>query len=113
MPINCCANVTFRHNFYRRYAGNNFLSGNIPVSLWSLAKLTKVRFDQNELTGAIPPPTAGLLLTSLRLDQNMLTGAIPSEIGRLTALTELRLSGNQLTGAIPSSIGQLVGLQSL
>ena len=90
------------------------LTGSIPVSFGSLAKLDTLVLGQNQLTGAIPVELGNLTnLTQLHLEQNQLTGSIPAELGNLTGLTYLSLGLNQLTGTIPAELGNLTKLNHL
>ena len=85
------------------------LSGNIPVSLFSLPALVALclTLSDNNFTGEIPAEAKNKTsLYHLNLSRNQLTGEIPGEIGNMTNLQGLILSNNQLTGAIPSSINQ-------
>ena len=86
--------------------------GTQGVELWgvcySIENTTALYFNNNQLTGSIPPEIGNLTnLYGLSLYNNQLTGSIPSEIGSLTNLIYLRLNDNQLTGEIPESICDL------
>ncbi|THU46199.1 hypothetical protein C4D60_Mb09t02430 [Musa balbisiana] len=87
--------------------GINQLSGTIPRNIFSSdMQLIHVLFDNNNLTGSIPP-TLGLVKTLevLRLDKNSLTGPVPSNLNNLTKVAELHLANNQLTGSLPNLTG--------
>ncbi|CAL9168866.1 leucine-rich repeat receptor protein kinase HPCA1 [Musa acuminata AAA Group] len=87
--------------------GMNQLSGTIPRNIFSSdMQLIHVLFDNNNLTGSIPP-TLGLVetLEVLRLDKNSLTGPVPSNLNNLTKVAELHLANNQLTGPLPNLTG--------
>ena len=101
----------------RHYLGANLdavanqLTGNIPVELGNLAKLTALSLHFNKLTGTIPPELGNLSdLVYLYLDDNQLTGPIPPRLGNLQRLDTLLLSRNRLTGAIPPQLGNLSDL---
>ena len=88
------------------------------VELWgqiySVENTTKIKLEENDLTGPIPPEIGHLTnLTSLNLNYNSITGSIPLEIGNLTNLDSLNLNENQLIGSIPSQIGNLTNLEYL
>ncbi len=84
------------------------LTGSIPTSFGSLAKLDTLVLGQNQLTGAIPVELGNLAsLTQLHLEQNQLTGTIPTELGNLTLLTHLVLDDNELSGDVPEELEHL------
>lgn len=56
-------------------SGNNF-SGRIPASLFQLAHLAELRLDNNQFSGAIPPPELPALVL-LDVSNNKLEGEIP------------------------------------
>ncbi|KVI11361.1 Leucine-rich repeat-containing N-terminal, type 2 [Cynara cardunculus var. scolymus] len=90
----------------RTTAGNR-LEGDIPARLFSSnMSLIHLLFENNQLTGPIPP-TLGLVksLEVVRLDGNLLTGNVPPNINNLTGVFEMFLSNNQLTGPVPNLTG--------
>lgn len=94
---------------------NNDLTGSIPSELGALANLTDLGLGDNDLTGEIPPELGNLAsLENLDLAYNrLLTGSIPPELGGLTSLQYLSLSGTfLLDGAIPPEFGNLTSLTS-
>ncbi len=85
------------------------------VEVDALGRVTRLRLDDNGLTGEIPPEL-GLLdqLTALDLGDNRLSGLIPPELGSLTNLEALSLDANRgLAGRIPAALGSLVRLREL
>ena len=90
------------------------LSGPIPSEIGSLANLTYLDLDWNELSGPIPPELGDLAnLTGLQLFDNDLSGPIPPEFGGLANLTRLSLGSNELSGPIPPELGDLANLTGL
>ncbi|CAL9003104.1 unnamed protein product [Prunus brigantina] len=89
----------------------NQLSGTIPPKLFSSEMvLIHVLFDGNKFTGEIPSTVALVqTLEVLRLDRNALTGTVPSNISNLTHVNELNLAHNNLKGPLPD----LTGMSSL
>ncbi|XP_021829031.1 probable leucine-rich repeat receptor-like protein kinase At5g49770 [Prunus avium] len=89
----------------------NQLSGTIPPKLFSSEMvLIHVLFNGNKFTGEIPSTVALVqTLEVLRLDRNALTGTVPSNISNLTKVNELNLAYNNLTGPLPD----LNGMSSL
>ncbi len=91
--------------------GDNRLSGELPLALTNLAKLSTLLLSDNRLHGPIPAELSSLAnLTRLELDDNNLTGRIPSSLGKLTNLTWLELDDNNLAGQIPPSLDNLTRL---
>ncbi len=91
---------------------DNQLTGEIPAQLGQLANLQRLSLGWNQLTGEIPPALGQLAnLQYLWLRRNQLTGEIPLELGQLVNLQGLSLGENQLTGEIPPELGQLGNLQ--
>ena len=73
------------------------LSGEIPLELGDLAKLTVLDLNNNQLSGEIPPELGDLAnLARLYLYGNRLSGEIPPELGNLANLSRLGLGEIQL-----------------
>ena len=90
---------------------DNQLTGSIPPSIGNLATLQQLSMGNNQLSGSIPSTIGKLVnLQFLELYTNYLSGIIPSSIGNLGNLGYLYLNGNHLSGSIPSSISKLVNL---
>ena len=86
----------------------NGLSGQIPLELTGLTKMTWLSLNGNDLSGPIPPELGSMSrLEILGLAQNRLTGSIPRELGDLSGLGLLQLASNGLTGEIPPELGRL------
>ncbi|CAI5982920.1 unnamed protein product, partial [Closterium sp. NIES-64] len=92
----------------------NNLTGRIPDSFMSLAKLTYMNLSMNSLSGSIPSTIGDLRrLLKLHLHDNNLSGPIPASIGdSLLYLQELNLFNNDFSGSIPPSVGNLFDLQT-
>ncbi|CAI5479172.1 unnamed protein product, partial [Closterium sp. Yama58-4] len=92
---------------------NYKLGGQIPNSLSSLRKVTRLDLASNQLPGSIPATVTALsLLKYLFLFNNTLTGSIPADIGWLTSMISINLYSNMLSGSVPSSITKLTTLSS-
>jgi hypothetical protein len=89
------------------FSGNN-LTGTLPSSLNQLTALRYAAFDDNNLTGSVPPLAGLTALEYFSISSNALDGTIPPLTG-LAALRTFDVSGNQLEGELPS----LAGLASL
>ncbi|XP_042401137.1 receptor-like protein EIX2 [Zingiber officinale] len=82
---------------------NNGLTGEIPMTLGSLAGLQTLNLSRNNLRGKIPCTISGMRsLETLDLSFNNLSDVIPQGLSALTALSHLNLSYNNLSGKIPS-----------
>ncbi|MCO5608053.1 hypothetical protein L7F22_062258 [Adiantum nelumboides] len=103
--------------------GNNRLTGQIPVEVGMLSKLTSLSMHNNELKGSIPSTLSNCSsLKVLDLSHNRLDGDLQQALfgshQNLNSLRVLLLSYNRLTGAIPASLGlsspnlQLIGLSN-
>ncbi|XP_057514664.1 probable LRR receptor-like serine/threonine-protein kinase At3g47570 [Actinidia eriantha] len=94
-------------------AGNR-LSGNIPSSLENFTMLYTLYLDENNFHGSIPPSMGKCQrLEVLSFGANNLTGTIPLELATLSSLLYLNLSQNQLTGSVPLEVGNLNNLEQL
>jgi hypothetical protein len=89
------------------------LSGTIPASLGSLAKMEFFEVKFNRLTGTMPGFLDGRLqvLVDVTLSNNPLHGTIAPHFGSLSRTISLRLSTMQLSGTLPKSIGSLSALK--
>ncbi|KAL4204739.1 hypothetical protein AMTRI_Chr01g111360 [Amborella trichopoda] len=85
----------------------NQLSGLIPPKLFSSNMvLIHILFDSNNFSGSIPSTMGHVkTLEVLRLDRNSLTGPVPTNLNNLSSINELHLSHNRLTGAMPDLTG--------
>ncbi len=89
------------------------LSGTVPASLNSLAKLEYIYLSGNSLSGTVPAGLNPLTkLKSIWLDSNNLSGTIP-DLSALTELETLDLGANNLSGTIPASLNSLTSLVSV
>nr|XP_048326979.1 receptor-like protein EIX2 isoform X2 [Ziziphus jujuba var. spinosa] len=80
----------------------NFLSGEIPTEITSLAKLVSLNLSNNLLTGEIPHGMGKMgALESVDFSMNKLSGEIPPSMSNLSFLSHLNLSYNKLRGRIP------------
>ncbi|KAK1626257.1 hypothetical protein QYE76_000572 [Lolium multiflorum] len=95
----------------------NYFNGSLPDTMGSLAELTTLELNSNELTGVIPPslcPSTGTSkLEVLHLQNNYLTGGIPPSISNCANLQSLDLALNYINGSIPTSLGDLTLLRDL
>ena len=87
---------------------SNKLAGEIPDAVYSLSKLEKLYFQNDNLTGALSSKLGQLTeLTELYVDRNAnMTGSIPKEIGNLKKLARLNISQTGIGGEIPAELGQ-------
>ncbi|XP_019424999.1 PREDICTED: DNA-damage-repair/toleration protein DRT100-like [Lupinus angustifolius] len=89
------------------------ISGEIPVNIGSLQRLTVLNLADNAISGNIPASIVNLAsLKHLDISNNRLTGAIPTDFGKAGMLSRLLLNRNQLTGSIPASIGNIYRFNS-
>jgi Leucine-rich repeat (LRR) protein len=82
------------------------LSGTLPATIGSLAKLEVLKLDGNRLSGSIPTEFGNMLkLRQVDLQFNSLEGPLPAftsvEPGELQLLN---LSGNDFTGILSTHI---------
>src|SRR5687768_6666720 len=89
----------------------NWLAG--PVGKWfgvviSSNQVVEIDLSQNNLSGSIPSSLGSLAkLRLLDLEYNDLTGSIPASLGNLADLQYLSLIINHLSGPVPSELGNL------
>lgn len=89
----------------RRVAGGQTSQG--------FAYLQKLDMSYNSIGGNLYTFISSILpgLKVLNFDDNCLTGHIPPDIGNMTNLQYIILARNELTGPIPASIGNLAHLK--
>ena len=92
-------------------AGNNSLTGSLPVSVVS-ETLTILDVSGNRLGGVIPEELfdQGRSLTFLNLGENNFRGTVSDRFGELVELETLVLFFNLFVGTIPSTLGMLTNL---
>ena len=93
-------------------AGQNNLSGTLPVELASLSgSLTAIDLLTNQIEGTIPEELFRMKkLNYLNLGYNKFSGTVSAALGDLDQLTYLMLDNNEMTGTIPSELGKLTQL---
>jgi len=93
--------------------GDNFLSGKIPVSLFTLPSLQELTLSHNGFDGPLDefPNVSSSKLELIDLSSNSLQGPIPVSIFRLEGLRFLQLSTNNFSGTI--ALDMIQRLQSL
>ena len=82
--------------------GDNYLSGNIPVSLFTLPSLQELTLCHNGLDGLLDefPNASSSKLELIDLSSNRLHGPIPVSIFHITGLRFLQLSDNEFNGTM-------------
>ncbi|KAM5553921.1 receptor kinase-like protein Xa21 [Rosa sericea] len=131
----------FLPKLQKLYLGvNNFVAGNIPVSLGNISTLQELSLPETGLTGSFPHTLlnlSSLVLISLyknnisgslhdvdichywpniqilQFANNKFSGKLPSRIDRCREIVVLSLSNNRLIGSIPPGIGALQNLEEL
>ena len=100
-------------------ASDNWLS-DAPLGQWlgvstdASGRVTHLRFDDNGLSGEVPPELGNLTnLKVLELYDKWLSGEIPAELSNLTNLKVLEIYDNRLSGEIPPELGNLTRLDTL
>ncbi|KAF5179323.1 Receptor-like protein [Thalictrum thalictroides] len=92
---------------------NNGLRGSIPLCLSSM-ELRVLRLRSNNLHGIIPKPfPIGCGLRTLDLNGNKVEGEISKSLSNCRMLEVLDLGNNQITGTFPSWLGELTNLRVL
>lgn len=91
----------------------NFLTGNIPSSLFALPSLQRILLSYNQFSGQVLdfPNAAFSVLHTVDLSNNHLHGPIPMSIFKLKNLSILALSFNNLNSTI--QLDMIQGLNSL
>ncbi|KAG1334358.1 Pollen receptor-like kinase 3 [Cocos nucifera] len=91
------------------------LSGRVNAdALLSLKDLRSLSFDENSLSGTLPPLRQLPALRAAFLSRNQFSGSLPDDFFEgMTHLKRLWLHGNALTGPIPTSLSQAINLQEL
>ncbi|KAL2612081.1 hypothetical protein R1flu_023773 [Riccia fluitans] len=90
---------------------NNTMTGDIPPEIFGLSKLIHLLLDSNGFSGTIPNNNSNSILI-MRLNDNRLSGPIPSVWTNMTSLVEIHISNNQLTGTFPD-LSNLTNLRLL
>jgi len=82
--------------------GDNYLSGNIPMSLFTLLSLQELTLSRNGLDGLLDefPNASSSKLELIDLSSNSLSGPIPASIFHIKGLRFLQLSDNDFNGTI-------------
>jgi len=82
--------------------GDNYLSGNIPMSLFTLLSLQELTLSHNELDGLLDefPNASSSKLELIDLSSNRLNGHIPVSIFHIKGLRFLQLSDNEFNGTM-------------
>lgn len=71
------------------YMQNNSLSGEIPLTIYTLKNLKFLNLTNNNLRGTIPNNIGNLSnLVTLLLGNNLITGPLPTALSNLTALKD-------------------------
>ncbi|XP_016457035.2 uncharacterized protein LOC107780923 [Nicotiana tabacum] len=82
--------------------GKNELIGSIPQEFGNMRKLQKLVFSENKINGTIPESLCNMeVLFLLDLSENHLSGEIPICLGNLSSLREVYLHSNALSSNIP------------
>lgn len=94
---------------------NNGLEGSIPVSLGNMKSLTHIHLGENNFASGPIPPTLFTIsnLKELSLPNTQLTGAIPQWVSIMSQLKYVDFSNNTLTSAIPDSVWGMTALKTL
>ena len=94
---------------------NKNVKGQLPESVYTLAKLEKLYFENGDLEGTLSDKIGPMTnLTEIYLDGNAkLGGSIPAVIGQLTKLVKLNLANTAVSGSIPTALGNCKALTDL
>jgi hypothetical protein len=88
-----------------RYINDTLLTGGIPSTFQSLAKLQILEITNSDLWDALPD-NLGYLPSLQRLDlkNNRIGNSIPESLGTLRTLQVMDVSNNNMTGSLPESL---------
>lgn len=93
---------------------DNCLTGHIPPDIGNMTNLQYIVLSRNEFTGPIPASIGNLVhLKDFQVWQNKLTGPIPTSFGNLTSLLRMNIDSCMLSGCIPEELGNLTSLREL
>mmetsp|Transcript_10802 Transcript_10802/g.16432 ORF Transcript_10802/g.16432 Transcript_10802/m.16432 type:complete len:1122 (-) Transcript_10802:87-3452(-) len=93
---------------------DNSLTGHIPPDIGNISNLQYIILSRNELTGPIPTSIGNLRhLKDFQVWQNKLTGPIPASLGNLNNLLRMNVDSCMLSGTIPEQLGCLTSLREL
>jgi hypothetical protein len=129
---------SFPENIREIWLGSNQLNGTIPLDFATplllhldlsknrftgslprygrkqLPKIVSLLFEDNFLTGKLPPKWAGLTnLEIMDVGGNILNGTIPTLYGTMSKLRDFNIATNTISGGIPTELMQLANLESL
>jgi len=83
---------------------SNWISGTLPMQLFSLANLEAIDLYDNNLSGELPTEFSNLNeLTGLYLSMNQFEGPIPNEWAQMGKIQQIWLNSNKLTGVLPTT----------
>ncbi|KAL1165127.1 hypothetical protein V6Z11_A06G111000 [Gossypium hirsutum] len=92
----------------------NAFSGELPVEIFNLSKLTTFDISGNNFSGRFPNGITGLKkLVVLDALSNSFSGPLPVEVTELESLKVLNLAGSYFDAEIPSSYGSFKSLEYL
>jgi hypothetical protein len=113
VSISLCAQHLTR-TYLPIIVGDSSLEGTFPSELGLLARLVKIDFDVNFISGSLPAEISRLLLLErLWLNDNTLTGSIPTAIGTFVSLQSVDFGDNELIGRVPTEMVRLSLLRYL
>ena len=94
---------------------NKNVKGQLPESVYTLAKLEKFYFENGDLEGSLPQKIGQMTaLTEIYVDGNAkLQGSIPASIGQLTKLTKISVSNTAVSGSIPAGLANCTALTDI
>ncbi|EYU24275.1 hypothetical protein MIMGU_mgv1a022044mg [Erythranthe guttata] len=95
---------------------NNFITGELPPSLFSLKSLTYLDASVNNLSESLTIDLvkgAASSLLVLNISNNKFNGTLDNSISNLASLSVLDIHNNMFTGSVPSSLPNLSALTYL